>query len=300
LWDGLEAAALTDRWLPDGRALELHGLSPQDRGLLLEQRLITPTLNHEEPGTGVIINQGPASIMINEEDHLRLQVLLPGLALEPAWRHLAILDDLVATRVRYAFDARLGFLTACPSNCGTGLRASVLLHVPALDLDDELERVREALLKLGLLVRGFGGEGSSVEGYMMQVATHLTLGQSEAEVLERFRRAIKEVVASELAARQRLLERIPELLYHVVSFGWGGMCRSRAMSQGAALMHYHELRLGIALGMLHCITLEQANALLSQAHPAHLEAHHGTPIDGWAREVYRAQIWRTRLADLQA
>src|SRR6516162_425977 len=185
--------------------LTVPNLSTLDRQLLVERQLISRELAAADGPRGVALGpQETVSVMVNEEDHLRLQVMRSGFTLDEAWQEIDRVDDLLEQRVSYAFSEDFGYLTACPTNVGTGMRSSVMLHLPALEHTKQIEKVFRALQKINLVVRGLYGEGSRASGDLYQISNQVTLGRSEAKVLQEIREVIAMILQYEREARQKL------------------------------------------------------------------------------------------------
>ncbi|HMF13771.1 MAG TPA: protein arginine kinase, partial [Gemmataceae bacterium] len=186
--------------------LNVPNLTPLDRQFLVERQLISRELASAEGPRGVALApRETVSVMVNEEDHLRLQVMRSGFALDEAWQDIDRVDDMLEQRVSYAFSEEFGYLTACPTNVGTGMRCSVMLHLPALDWTKQIEKVFRALQKINLAVRGLYGEGSRASGDFYQISNQVTLGKSEATILSEIREVIPEIIKYERHARNSLL-----------------------------------------------------------------------------------------------
>src|SRR5579884_2608402 len=182
--------------------LSVPSLSSLDRQLLVERQLISRELAAADGPRGVaLVPQETVSLMVNEEDHLRLQVMRSGFTLDEAWQEIDRVDDLLEQRITYAFSEEFGYLTACPTNVGTGMRASVMLHLPALEYTKQIEKVFRALQKINLAVRGLYGEGSRASGHFYQISNQITLGKSETGILNEIHGVIPQIITYERQAR---------------------------------------------------------------------------------------------------
>jgi protein arginine kinase len=276
--------------------LPVHTLSPLDRQLLVERQLISREHAGSEGQRGVAIeHRETRSIMINEEDHLRIQVLRSGFVLDEAWEDADKLDDLLEQRVNYAFSEEFGYLTACPTNVGTGLRASVMLHLPALHLTKQIEKVFRALQKINLAVRGAYGEGTRASGDFYQISNQVTLGKSEQDILREIREVIPHIITYERTARQTLLREMRPLISDKVSRAYGTLRSATMMSSEETMDLLSSVRLGINLNLIEDLTIAVINELFIQTQPAHLQKLQGTPLDGEERNVARANYLRARL-----
>ena len=277
--------------------LDLEQLDELDRQLLVERHLISR--QHAE-GTGArrvaFDAQEVAALMINEEDHLRIQVIRSGFQIDEAWTQINSIDDELEARVEYAFDAKYGYLTACPTNVGTGLRVSVMLHLPALRLINELDKVVQAAKDLQLAIRGVHGEGTETEGDLFQISNQITLGQSESEIIEGFRDDIvPRIVEYEQAARQTLLKHRLAALDDKVWRALGMLQNARLISSHEAMQYLSHVRMGLHTGRLKTVDLQTLNELFLQTQPAHLQKLQGERLSGEQRSIARAALIRARL-----
>jgi protein arginine kinase len=230
--------------------------------------------------------------MINEEDHLRIQALAQGLALREAWAGANALDDALEQHLDYAFSSSLGYLTSCPSNVGTGMRASTLMHLPGLVLMNEIEPIINGLSKIGLTVRGRWGEGTAALGHMFQVSNQLTLGLSEDRIVADLEEIVKEIAGHEENARERLKRERAMFAADLAARAEGILAAARLMTAQEALERLSELRLGIALGLVQGIAMPQVDRLLLEIQPAHLQVAVGRSMSGEERDLERARRLR--------
>src|SRR5208283_4579687 len=237
------------------------------------------------------------SLMINEEDHMRLQVMRSGFALDEAWQDIDRVDDLLEARVSYAFSDEFGYLTACPTNVGTGMRSSVMLHLPALVLAKQIEKVFRALQKINLAVRGLYGEGSRASGDFYQISNQITLGKSETAILGEIREVIPQIIDYERKARTTLIRESRQALQDRVSRAYGTLCSATMMTSEETMDLLSSVRLGINLGLLEDLTIPKVNELFIQTQPAHLQKLMGASLDGEERNAARARYLRTQLRD---
>jgi protein arginine kinase len=273
-------------------------LSVLDRQFLVERQLISRELAAAEGPRGVALGpQETVSLMVNEEDHLRLQVMRSGFTLDEAWGDIDKVDDLLEQRVSYAFSEEFGYLTACPTNVGTGMRASVMLHMPALVLTKQIEKVFRALQKINLAVRGIYGEGSRPSGDFYQISNQVTLGKSETTVLGEIREVIPQIITYERQARATLLKESKQLLHDKVARAFGTLCSATMMTSEETMDLLSSVRLGINLGLLEEITIPTVNELFIHTQPAHLQKLMGSSLDGEERNSARARYLRTRLRE---
>jgi protein arginine kinase len=276
--------------------LSITGLSSLDRQFLIERQLISREIAAAEGPRGVAFDEREtASLMINEEDQLRLQVIRSGLSLDEAWQQIDRVDDVLEEKLTYAYSEEFGYLTACPTNVGTGMRASVLLHLPALGWTKQIEKVFRALQKINLAVRGLYGEGSRASGDFYQISNQVTLGKSEANILQEIREVIPEIIKYERHARNTLVRENKQALQDRVRRAFGTLGNATLMTSEETMDLLSMVRLGIHLGLLEDITILVLNELFLNTQPAHLQKLMGNLLDGEERNAARAQYLRTRL-----
>jgi protein arginine kinase len=290
-----------------------------DRHLLVERYLISRHHAFGKGPRGVVIAQGEFfTAMINEEDHLRMQVFKGGLQLSRCAEQINCIDDMIEQKVDYAFSPRYGYLTACPTNLGTGIRVSVMLHLPALKMTGQIEKFLNATRDMNLAVRGLFGEGTEAAGDFYQLSNQVSLGVSEAEVVAQFENAvIPEIVEYENAARNQLLSREPEVLDDKISRATALLRNARLISSQEALFLLSHLRMGVnmhermgvstpAIEKLFKISgtadkqeglsITTINRLFMLTQPAHLQLNYGKALDATHRDILRAKIIRSALS----
>lgn len=279
-------------------ARPLDELNAVEKKVLVERHLISREQAGNASGSGVVINRAQSlSIMVNEEDHLRMQAMFAGLALQPAHAALDAVDTALEKHLDFAFDDQLGYLTSCPSNVGTGLRASVMVHLPGLVLSEQINKVVAAVNKIGLAVRGLFGEGSEAQSNLFQVSNQTTLGEPEAEIINRLSHVIERVIASELNARAKLLEDKPDILCDHIGRAYGILRHSRIIDTKEALNHLSMLRLGMDLGFLPPLPGgDSIDLLLMDIQPAHLQWETKAKLTPEQRDGLRSRILRERLS----
>lgn len=279
--------------------VSLAGTSAIDRQLLVERQLISRELAAGDGPRGVAFAPNEIiSLMINEEDHIRMQVIRSGFALDEAWKDADRLDDKLEERVPYAFGEELGYLTACPTNVGTGLRASVMLHLPALVLTKQIEKVFRALQKINLAVRGLYGEGSRASGDFYQISNQVTLGKSETTIINEIRDVIPNIIKYERDARQALTRENHALLLDRVKRAFGTLRSAAMMTSEETMDLLSSVRLGVNLGLLDEISILEVNELFIHTQPAHLQKLLGRQLDSEERNSERARFLRNRLREI--
>ena len=289
-------AAKKSRRLATANYFNMGALDSNDRRVLVERHLISPALADGTGERAVLFNADESlSVMINEEDHLRLQALAPGQGGAEAWASVNAVDDEISAALQVAYSDERGFLTACPTNTGTGLRVSGLMHLPALVLTEDMERVIQGLTQLSFTVRGVYGEGTNAAGNLFQVSNQSTLGESEIYIIEKLEKIIRQIVEHERNARQVLLERKPKYLYDHIGRAYGILRHAYILESSEALRQLSALRLGIDLSMFSSIDAHTINELLVMIQPGHLQKIHNRTLDEKERNIARADIVRGRL-----
>jgi len=286
--DKIRAAAAELQEFSSFTRWQMEQLSGLEKQALVEKHLISPLLAAESKHGALMLRGDEAvSIMINEEDHLRLQVILPGLQLEEAWREADYYDSLLEQKLDYAFDENYGYLTACPTNVGTGLRASVMMHLPALIMTGQVNRLLGALSQVGLAVRGLYGEGSEIIGNLVQVSNQVTLGHSEEEIIGTLGGMIRQVIEQEQNARQALLDKKRAQLADKAWRALGLLQYAQMMSSQEAIQLISDLRLGYDLGLLKSVDHKLLNELLVLIRPSCLQLLAGRELSGAERNLER-------------
>jgi protein arginine kinase len=281
--------------------VNVPNLSTLDRQFLVERQLISRELASAEGPRGVALGaQETVSLMVNEEDHLRLQVMRSGFTLDESWQEIDRVDDLLEQRVTYAFSEEFGYLTACPTNVGTGMRASVMLHLPALEHTKQIEKVFRALQKINLAVRGLYGEGSRASGHFYQISNQVTLGKSETNILNEIHSVIPQIIDYERQARLTWLRDNRQGLQDRISRAYGTLCSATMMTSEETMELLSYVRLGVNLNLVGDITIPTVNELFIHTQPAHLQKLMGAALDGEERNAARARYLRTRLREAGA
>ncbi len=294
--------------LDGGSILEMPDLDTRSRRILLERRLASSELIGEraassskkgakpaEParGTAVVVSgRAPLNVMVNEEDHLRLQSLVSGLRVREAWSMVDLLDEDLGRELPYAFHHEFGFLTSCPTNTGTGLRASVLVHLPGLVLTKEISKVLHALGQVGLTFRGLYGEGSEVVGNFFQISNQTTLGKSEEDLLDHLERVVRKVIQHELDARQVLLRDAGAVTEDKIWRAYGLLRYARSLSFEELMNLLSGVRLGVSLKLLPALRVYTLNKLMIFTQPAHLEDAAGRDLTPEEDDAHRAAFVR--------
>lgn len=276
--------------------LNVNGLDTVDRQFLVERQLISRELSENQGTRGVLVDPAEQfSVMINEEDHLRIQLMRSGLDLQAAWQQIDRIDDAIEDVVHYAFDPRLGYLTACPTNVGTGMRVSVMLHLPALVITRHIEKVFRSLQKMSLAVRGLYGEGSQATGDFYQISNQVTLGRSEQELISEVADAVNVLIDYERQARTFLVHESRKDLHDRVSRAYGILCTAQTISSEETMQLLSSVRMGVNLGLIKNLEIPTVNQLFIDTQPAHLQMIRGIPMDTEDRNAERAIYLRRHL-----
>src|SRR5438270_8269537 len=274
----------------------LQDLSALDRQVLVERHLISREHAAKGTGSAVVLNrQQTVSIMINEEDHLRVQSIRSGLQLKAAFKLVDKIDSLLESKLDLAFDQRLGYLTACPTNVGTGMRASAMLHLPGLVLSDLINQVIQAVNKIGLAVRGLYGEGTEAMGNLFQISNQTTLGEKEEEIVARLSKVIETIIEKEHDARQMLIQKKSNTLWDQIGRAYGVLTFAHAMTSKEALNLLSIIKLGVDLGAFPEDRRLPIDELFIDTQPAHLQKSSQQKLNAEERDHLRAQIIRERL-----
>ena len=291
------AAAKDGSKMSDSTFYSMSALDGNQRRVLVERHLISPALADGKGQRGVLFNPDESlSVMLNEEDHIRLQAITPGLDCAGAWAAANGLDDELARSLQCAYSQELGFLTACPTNTGTGLRISVLIHLPGLVLTEDMERVVQGLSQLSFTVRGVYGEGSTPAGNLFQVSNQSTLGSDEEKIAEELLRLSRQLVEFERNAQETLLESARSQIEDKVWRAYALLTHARVMSSQEFMNLMSAVRLGYSLGLLAEVTPRFLNHLMIITQPSHLQAEAGRVLEPDERDSRRAEMVRKMLA----
>jgi protein arginine kinase len=291
--DSLHAAG---KFTSDIVYFDVSELADVDRQFLVERQLISREHSESDGARAVVVDPAERfSVMVNEEDHLRIQVMHSGLDLEAAWRRGTQLDDLLEEKLTFAFDDRLGYLTACPTNVGTGLRVSVMLHLPALVITRQIDKVFRSLQKISLAVRGLYGEGSQAMGDFYQISNQVTLGKSETELIEKIGDIVPVMIDYERQARDFLIRESQQTLHDRVSRAFGILRTAQTISSEETMHLLSSVRMGINLGLIDDVEIPTVNQLFINTQPAHLQKITGRSLDSAERNVERARYLRQHL-----
>ena len=276
---------------------DLENSNSVDREYLVERHLISKEHAESEGPHGVAVCRGEAlSIMVNEEDHLRIQTLQSGLKLSDAWYMIDKVDDILSDRLDFAFSPTYGYLTACPTNVGTALRLSVMMHLPALEWTKQLRKVFKAVSKMNLAVRGLYGEGTRASGDFYQISNQVTLGKTEEEIIAIVESVVRQIISYERKVRQALLTQNRTNLEDRVWRAHHLLKGARIISSEETMTLLSSVRMGINMGIIKDIDIKSVNEIFLRVQPAHLQKYKGREIGTQERDVVRATLIRERLA----
>ncbi len=270
----------------------MDGISEWEANALKENHLISPALMERRRLSAALINEDRSvSVMINEEDHLREQCILGGLRLDAAYRKISAIDGKIGRSIKFAYDEQLGYLTACPTNLGTGLRASVMLFLPALTINGSIREVVRSISRLGLTVRGVYGEGSEAEGYMYQVSNEVTLGVSEDEIISQVDEVARKLRSLESAERQRLKSGKSRLeVMDKCMRAYGVITNCAVLSSGELIALAADVKLGACLGFIPIREVSAIDELVMRMRPYNINLSAGRDLSPGERDVYRAEF----------
>jgi protein arginine kinase len=296
--DTCRAAIASTSPMKRGLSVGVDELGELEKKILVERHLISRELSGSKQGSGVAISKDQAfSVMINEEDHLRIQMLRAGFQLKKAWASINEMDSALEESLDFAFSPSLGYLTACPTNLGTGMRASAMMHLPALVIASQMEKVVRAVNQLGMVVRGLFGEGSDASGSIFQISNQTTLGESEEEILKRLSGVLQSIIEHELNARARLLEADSAKLFDKIGRAFGILQNGHVLSSNEAMNLLSLIRLGVDLGVFADGQRSITDRLFIEAQPGHLQHAQKGEFEAGQRDLLRAERLRSEFAN---
>jgi len=283
----------------DALLIDVDEADEVDRQVLVERHLVSQQQADSEGRRGVSISPDEKqALMINEEDHLRIQVMGSGLELYALWSRVSRVDDALSERLAFAFNPELGYLTACPTNVGTGIRVSVMLHLPALRMTKEIDRVARATRDMRLAVRGMHGEGTDAAGDLYQLSNQTTLGKTEEEIIKGFSdQIVPKIVEYERKARESLVQTSPHLLDDKIWRAYGVLSNARRLSSDETQTLLSPLRMGIGMERFDRFDISALNEMFLYSQPGHLQKMHGQSLCDEERDVVRADYLRRRIAE---
>ncbi len=277
----------------------MDNLSTLDKQILVERHLISREHAAKSAGSGLVLNRDESlCVMINEEDHLRMQALRPGLQLKQAWLAIDQTDTFLESRLNYAFSSEVGYLTACPTNLGTGIRVSAMLHLPGLVLAEQINPIIQSVNKLGLAVRGLYGEGTEALGNVFQVSNQMTLGEGETDIVDRLDKVLSQIIEHEENARATLLEKKPKMVYNHIGRAYGILANAHSISSKETMNLLSLMRLGMDLELFPGGDRSLTDELFILTQPAHLQKQHSEKLSAEERDLLRANMVREHLRDV--
>src|SRR5690349_1235442 len=282
--------------MSDAFSESMDNLTVLDKNILVERHLISREHAAKNAGSGLVLNREESlCVMINEEDHLRMQALRPGLQIRQAWNAIDQADTSLERKLEYAFSPELGYLTACPTNIGTGIRVSAMLHLPGLVLAEQINPIIQSVNKLGLAVRGLYGEGTEALGNVFQVSNQMTLGESESAIVERLEKVLAQIIEHEENARASLLEKKPKMVYNHIGRAYGILANAHSISSKETMNLLSLMRLGVDVGLFPGVDRALVDELFILTQPAHLQKQHSEKLSAEERDLLRADMVRERL-----
>jgi protein arginine kinase len=282
--------------MKDAFAESMDNLSTLDKQILVERHLISREHAAKSSGSGLVLNREETlSVMINEEDHMRMQALRPGLQIRNAWNAINQVDSELEKKLDYAFNPDLGYLTACPTNIGTGIRVSAMLHLPGLVLAEQINPIIQSVNKLGLAVRGLYGEGTEALGNVFQVSNQMTLGESENGIVERLEKVLGQIIEHEENARATLLEKKAKMVFNHIGRAYGILANAHTITSKETMNLLSLMRLGVDMGVFPGVDRSLVDELFLVTQPAHLQKQHSEKLSAEERDLLRADMVRERL-----
>jgi protein arginine kinase len=276
--------------------IKIRDIDDIDKQFLVERHLMSREHTISDESKALAVDEKEIiSVMINEEDHIRAQAIQSSFKVMETWRVLNSLDTELEGKIDYAYSDKWGYLTACPTNIGTGLRASVMLHLPALVVTNQIGRVLQAITKLGVTARGLYGEGTEASGNFFQISNQVTLGHSEEDIIDNIEKLINQVIGREESARKYLLSRGKHELYDKIWRSFGTLKSARIITSDETIRLLSLIRLGVDIGVITSIDRRTLNELFILTQPAHLQKMEGKKLSPADRDIKRADLIREKL-----
>jgi protein arginine kinase len=267
-----------------------------ERQCLVERHLISPGLSKNSTnGAALISYDEMISIMVNEEDHIRIQAILPGLQIRKSWEMASDMDDELEQKLEYAYNENWGYLTSCPTNVGTGMRASVMVHLPALNITGNMSKILQAVAHIGLTIRGLYGEGTDIVGNIFQISNQITLGRAEEEIVENLTAVTNQIIEKEKEARKVLLGNNRIQTEDKIWRSWGIMQNARVMNSQECMKLLSDIRLGVDMGIMGNIPSKLLNEIMIETQTASMQKNCGKELSPGERDIIRAEMVRSKL-----
>ena len=284
----------------DFKYIDVNNISTVDKLELIEKHVISKELLNCSRKTGVILsNDERISIMINEEDHIRIQCLFSGMQMDKAWEMCNDIDNMLEEKLDFAFSEELGYLTSCPTNIGTAIRASVMLHLPALTMTGYIRTILDACGKLGIAVRGLFGENTEASGDMFQMSNQITLGKKEKDIIMNIKNITYQIIEQERSLRKELYKQNKYKFEDKIYRSYGILKNSRIISTDEALKKLSDIRLGVDLGIISDISITDINEIMLLIQPGGLQKIVGRELQQEDRDIVRAERIRSKLTNLK-
>jgi len=285
--------------MKDSFSESMDSLTTLDKQILVERHLISREHAAKSAGSGLVLNREETlCFMINEEDHLRMQALRPGLQMRQAWTAIDQADSQLEKRLDYAFNPDWGYLTACPTNIGTGIRVSAMLHLPGLVLGEQINPIIQSVNKLGLAVRGLYGEGTEALGNVFQVSNQMTLGEAESAIVERLEKVLAQIIEHEENARATLIEKKSKVVYNHIGRAYGILANAHSISSKETMNLLSLMKLGVDVGLFPGVDRSLVDEMFILTQPAHLQKQHSEKLSAEERDLLRADMVRDRLRNV--
>src|SRR5882762_1932286 len=285
--------------MKDSFSETMDSLSTLDKQILVERHLISREHAAKSAGSGLVLNREETlCVMINEEDHLRMQALRPGLQLRQAWTAIDQADSQLEKKLEFAFSPEWGYLTACPTNIGTGIRVSAMLHLPGLVLGEQINPIIQSVNKLGLAVRGLYGEGTEALGNVFQVSNQMTLGESEGAIVERLEKVLAQIIEHEENARANIIEKKPKMVYNHIGRAYGILANAHSISSKETMNLLSMMRLGMDLTLFPENDRSLTDELFILTQPAHLQKQYSEKLSAEERDLLRSDMLREHLRNV--
>ena len=296
VFQNIRKNVLKVKTMRDSFETAMDQLTTLEKQILVERHLISREHAAKDYGSGLVLSKDESiSVMINEEDHLRMQALLPGLQIKNAWITIDKFDSQLEKGLEFAYSKKRGYLTACPTNLGTGIRISAMLHLPGLVLSEQINQIIQAVNKLGLAVRGLYGEGTEALGNVFQVSNQMTLGETESDIVERLNKVLLQIVDHEENARIKLIDSKPKMLYNHIGRAYGILANAHSISSKETMNLLSLLRLGMDMQMFPGTSQALINELIIITQPAHLQKANDGKLSAEKRDLLRSDLLRSRL-----
>ena len=271
--------------------IDMKGLSPMEQHSLLEKHIISPEFMNKTGEKALLLKDDESiGIMMNEEDHIRIQTIFPGETIDDGYDLADKVDNLIEEMLEYAYDKEFGYLTACPTNTGTGLRASMMLHIPVLEMSGQLMNIVQSITKFGLTVRGIYGEGSEPMGSIYQISNQVTLGKSEHEILSVLKSMTGQIIAQEKALQKRLLTDRSQELEDKIYRSFGTLAYAKKLTAKEAMSRLSDIRLGFNTGILHMPKpKETIYQMMMNVQPGNIQRLANKNLSELERDIFRAR-----------